>query len=109
MLREQTQSRPKARCDHVSMCVMKPFAVHLNRFATRWACAMGWVVWAGLAQADVDRDTAAAAATRNADGARVLAVDRAVTGERIYWRVKLLDAQGRVRVLRVDARTGQVF
>ncbi|GAB4215924.1 MAG: hypothetical protein Fur007_14960 [Rhodoferax sp.] len=74
-----------------------------------WAGALSLALWAGAAWAEVDRDTAAAAASRNAGGARVLAVERGVAGERAYWRVKLLDARGQVRVLRVDARTGQVF
>jgi uncharacterized membrane protein YkoI len=55
------------------------------------------------AWADVGRDEAAAAAQRVASG-RVLAVDRAGP----VWRVKILTAQGEVRVVIVDAASGRV-
>lgn len=61
----------------------------------------------GLAWADVSRDDAAAAAQRATNG-RVLSVDRADAGGRAVWRVKVLTAQGEVRVILVDVATGRV-
>jgi uncharacterized membrane protein YkoI len=55
------------------------------------------------AWADVSRDDAAAAAQGAASG-RVLSVER--TGA--VWRVKLLTAQGELRVILVDAASGRV-
>ena len=59
------------------------------------------------AWADVGRDEAAAVAQRVASG-RVLAVDRADAGGKAVWRVKILTAQGEVRVVVVDAASGRV-
>ena len=59
------------------------------------------------AWADVGRDEAAAVAQRVASG-RVLAVDRADVGGKPAWRVKILTAQGEVRVVVVDAASGRV-
>jgi len=59
------------------------------------------------AWADVSREEAAAAAQRVASG-RVLAVERADAGNRPVWRVKILTAQGEVRVVIVDVATGRV-
>ena len=58
------------------------------------------------AWADASRDDAAAAALRVASG-RVLAVDRAQSGDRAVWRVKVVTAAGEVRVIVIDAVTGQ--
>lgn len=52
--------------------------------------------------ADVSRDEAAAVAQRVASG-RVLAVERAEVDHKPVWRVKILSAQGEVRVVVVDA------
>lgn len=57
--------------------------------------------WAALSQ-----DEAAAAAQRVAPG-RVLSVERADSGGRAAWRVKLLSAQGEVRIVVLDAATGR--
>ncbi len=57
--------------------------------------------------ADVGRDEAAAVAQRVASG-RVLAVERADAGGKAVWRVKILTAQGEVRVVVVDAASGRV-
>ena len=57
--------------------------------------------------ADVGRDEAAAVAQRVATG-RVLAVERAEAGGKPVWRVKILSAQGEVRVVVVDAASGRV-
>ncbi|MCC2632893.1 MAG: Propeptide, PepSY amd peptidase [Ramlibacter sp.] len=58
------------------------------------------------AWADASRDDAAAAALRVASG-RVLAVDRAQSGDRPVWRVKVVTPQGEVRVIVIDLATGQ--
>jgi uncharacterized membrane protein YkoI len=59
------------------------------------------------AWADVSRDQAAAVAQRVASG-RVLAVERAEVGGKPVWRVKILSAQGEVRIVVVDAASGRV-
>ncbi len=59
------------------------------------------------AWADVSRDQAAAAAQRVASG-RVLSVERAEADRRPVWRVKVLTAQGDVRVILIDAASGRV-
>ena len=59
------------------------------------------------AWADVGRDEAAAVAQRVASG-RVLAVERAEVDHKPVWRVKILTAQGEVRVVIVDAASGRV-
>lgn len=59
------------------------------------------------AWADVSRDEAAAVAQRVANG-RVLSVERAQVGGRPVWRVKILSAQGEVRIVVVDAASGRV-
>jgi hypothetical protein len=60
------------------------------------------LVAAAPAWADVSRDEAAAAAQRVANG-RVLSVER--SGQ--VWRVKIVTAQGEVRVIYIDAATGR--
>jgi uncharacterized membrane protein YkoI len=57
--------------------------------------------------ADVGRDEAAVVAQRVASG-RVLAVERAEVDHKPVWRVKILTAQGEVRVVIVDAASGRV-
>ena len=59
------------------------------------------------AWSEVGRDEAAAVATRVASG-RVLAVEKAEAGGKPAWRVKILTAQGEVRVVVVDAASGRV-
>ena len=59
------------------------------------------------AWATTSRDDAAAAAQR-ASGGRVLAVERAETGSRAMWRVKVLTPRGEVRIVLVDVATGRV-
>jgi uncharacterized membrane protein YkoI len=68
-------------------------------------CALALLL-AAPAWADVNRDQAAAAAQR-ASGGRVLSVERAEAGGRPVWRVKVLTPQGEVRVILIDAATGQ--
>ena len=58
--------------------------------------------------ADVDRDDAVAIAQR-ASGGRVLSAEKTETGGRPAWRVKLVTAQGEVRVILVDAASGRMI
>jgi hypothetical protein len=60
---------------------------------------------ATLAWADMSRDDAAAAAQR-ATGGRVLSVDRADSGGRAAWRVKVVTPRGEVRVVMIDVGAG---
>jgi len=66
------------------------------------------VVLASPAWADVSRDDAAALAQRLSSG-RVLSVDRSESGSRPVWRVKVLTAQGQVRVILIDIASGQAL
>ena len=59
------------------------------------------------AWADISRDEAAASAQRVATG-RVLSVDKTEADRRAVWRVKVLTAQGEVRVILIDAASGRV-
>jgi uncharacterized membrane protein YkoI len=63
------------------------------------------VLLATAAWADMSRDDAAAAAQR-ATGGRVLSVDKADSGGRPAWRVKVVTPQGEVRVIMIDAGGG---
>lgn len=58
------------------------------------------------AWADVSRDDAAALAQK-ASGGRVLAVEQTERNGRLVWRVKVLTAQGEVRVILIDAASGR--
>ena len=58
------------------------------------------------AWADVSRDDAAAIAQRVSQG-RVLAVERAESGNRPVWRVKVVTPAGDVRIVLVDVATGR--
>ena len=70
------------------------------------ACAV-LLAAAGLpAWAAASRDDAAATAQRESGG-RVLSVDRADSGGRAVWRVKVVTARGEVRVILVDVATGR--
>lgn len=60
------------------------------------------------AWADVGPDAAAAAAQRQTGG-RVLSVERSDAGGRAVWRVKVVTAQGEVKVVLVDAATGRAL
>ena len=70
-------------------------------------CAL-LIVLAAPAWADVSRDEAAAAAQRVTSG-RVLSVEKAESDRRPVWRVKVVTAQGEVRVILIDAATGRVL
>ena len=69
-------------------------------------CALS-IVLTTPAWADVSRDEAAAAAQRVASG-RVLSIERSEADRRPVWRVKVLTAQGEVRVILIDAVSGRV-
>ena len=60
------------------------------------------------AWADVSRDEAAAVAQRMSGG-RVLSVDTTQAGGRPAWRVKVVTAQGEVRVVLVDVASGKAL
>ena len=64
------------------------------------------IVLASPAWADIGRDGAAAVAQRMSGG-RVLSVDKSDSGGRPVWRVKVLTAQGEVRVILIDAASGK--
>lgn len=65
--------------------------------------ALAAPVWA-----DVSRDAAAAAAQR-LSGGRVLSVEKSESARRPVWRVKVVTAQGEVRVILIDAASGQAL
>ncbi len=71
-------------------------------------CCAALLASAIPAWADVGRDQAAAAAQRLAGG-RVLSVDRTEAARRPAWRVKVITAQGEVKVILIDANTGQAL
>jgi uncharacterized membrane protein YkoI len=75
------------------------------KFSARLLCA-ALLLSASAAWAAVSRDDAAAAAQRMVEG-RVLAVERYDAGGRPMWRVKLVTPRGDVRVILVDATSGQ--
>lgn len=64
------------------------------------------LAWALPAWADVSRDQAGAIASQ-ATGGRVLSIERTQRDGQTFWRVKLLTPQGEVRVLWIDAASGQ--
>ncbi|MBW8833227.1 MAG: PepSY domain-containing protein [Burkholderiales bacterium] len=70
-------------------------------------CAL-LIVLAAPAWADVSRDEAAAAAQRVSSG-RVLSVEKTESDHRPVWRVKVVTAQGEVRVILIDAASGRVL
>ena len=72
----------------------------------RLACCAVVMALVTSAWADVGRDEAAAVA-QHATGGRVLSVDRAESGRRPVWRVKVVTPQGEVRVLLIDVATGR--
>ena len=59
---------------------------------------------AAAAWADISRDEAAAAAQR-LGGGRVLSVEKSESAR--VWRVKVVTAQGEVKVILIDAASGQ--
>jgi uncharacterized membrane protein YkoI len=63
---------------------------------------------AAPAWADLSRDDAAAAAQRVSSG-RVLSVEKTESARRPVWRVKVVTPQGEVRVILIDAVSGQAL
>lgn len=61
------------------------------------------------AWADVNRDDAAAIAQRASGGGRVLSVERSEHDGRQVWRVKVVTAQGEVKVIYIDAASGRTL
>ena len=83
------------------------FPAHRSMKTFAWlACCAVVMALATPAWADVSRDEAAAVA-QHATGGRVLSVDRAESGRRPVWRVKVVTPQGEVRVLLIDLATGR--
>ena len=60
------------------------------------------------AWADISRDDAAAVAQR-VSGGRVLSVEKTEPAGRPAWRVKVVTAQGEVRVILIDVASGQML
>ena len=70
-------------------------------------CAVVFML-ATPAWADLSRDDAAAAAQRLSSG-RVLSVEKAESASGPVWRVKVVTAQGEVRVILIDAASGRAL
>jgi uncharacterized membrane protein YkoI len=75
----------------------------LLAFITAILMALGSPAWA-----DVSRDDATSLAQR-ATGGRVLAVEKMERDGRPVWRVKVLTAQGEVRLVLIDVATGRTL
>lgn len=73
---------------------------------TSFIALLGILILPNLAFARVSADEAVAVAQRTAAG-RVLAVEKSNAGGREVYRVKLLTPNGEVRVILIDAETGQ--
>ena len=73
----------------------------LQRLIVVAALALAVPAWA-----DLSRDDAAAAAQRMTGG-RVLSVEKSDEGGRLVWRVKVVTGRGEVRVVLIDAASGQ--
>lgn len=67
---------------------------------------LGFLATPELALARVSADQAAAVAQQSVSG-RVLAVEKVNASGREVFRVKLLTANGEVKVILIDAETGQ--
>lgn len=75
------------------------------KILTHLLCA-ALLALAAPAWASVSRDEAASIAQR-ANGGRVLSVEKSDADGRPVWRVKVVTAQGEVRVIMVDVASGQ--
>jgi uncharacterized membrane protein YkoI len=69
-------------------------------------CCAALVASSVPAWADIGRDEAAAAAQR-LGGGRVLSVEKSESARRPVWRVKVVTGQGEVKVILIDAASGQ--
>lgn len=65
--------------------------------------ALAMPVWA-----EVSRDDAAATAQKSSGG-RVLAVEKTQRNGQAVWRVKVLTPQGEVKIVLIDASSGQTL
>ncbi|HEX9718417.1 MAG TPA: peptidase [Ramlibacter sp.] len=79
----------------------------MKTLATSICCA-ALVALTVPAWADIGRDEAAAAAQR-VSGARVLSVEKSESARRPVWRVKVVTAKGEVKVILIDAASGQAL
>lgn len=70
-------------------------------------CAVVFML-ATSAWADLSRDDAAATAQRLSSG-RVLSVEKSESASGPVWRVKVVTAQGEVRVILIDAVSGRAL
>lgn len=80
----------------------------MNRAAFLLAFAIALAAGAAPSWADASRDDAAARAAQ-ASGGRVLSVEKGESGGRAVWRVKLVTAQGEVKVVLVDVTSGRLL
>jgi uncharacterized membrane protein YkoI len=78
----------------------------MNVFVYPFVAAL--MLLAAPAWADLSRDDAAAAAQR-VSGGRILSVEKTESARRPVWRVKVVTAQGEVRVILIDAVSGQAL
>lgn len=80
----------------------------MSRLSTvRLTLLVGLMALLPAAWAALDRDEAAAVATRTTPG-RVLAVERGVhVDNSLVWRVRVLTPAGQVRLVVIDAETGR--
>lgn len=80
----------------------------MSRLSTvRLTLLVGLMALLPAAWAALDRDEAAAVATRTIPG-RVLAVERGVhVDNSLVWRVRVLTPAGQVRLVVIDAETGR--
>lgn len=83
-----------------------PPSVYMNFLITP-ICALVLMVSAP-AWADLSRDDAAAVAQRLSSG-RVLSVEKSDSASGPVWRVKVVTAQGEVRVILIDAVSGRAL
>lgn len=75
------------------------------KLLTRLVCAallgLSAPAWAAIGQNE------AAAVAQRATGGRVLSVEQTAMGGRPAWRVKVVTGRGEVRVILIDAASGQ--
>ena len=79
---------------HMHLLIIPTCAVLLMLSAPAWA--------------DLSRDDAAATAQRLSSG-RVLSVEKSESASGPVWRVKVVTAQGEVRVILIDAVSGRAL
>jgi uncharacterized membrane protein YkoI len=76
----------------------------LNSLLCAVLLALALPAWAA-----VSRDEAAGIAQRAASGGRVLSVEKSEADGRAVWRVKVVTAQGEVRVILIDVASGRAL